>query len=142
MIAIDTNILVYAHRAGLPEHDVARRALERAANSAPGWGIALASLTEFWSVVTHPASVGRPSTVKEAVNFLDSLRQAGAEFWSPSAGFAYRLTSAAVGRNIRGPRIFDLQIALTALEAGAREMWTHDGDFASLPGLRVRDPLD
>jgi predicted nucleic acid-binding protein len=43
---------------------------------------------------------------------------------------------------IRGARIFDLQIALTAVEHGAREIWTHDQDVLSLPGLRVRDPLD
>ena len=38
-------------------------------------------------------------------------------------------------------RLFDLQIALTAVENGAREIWTHDRNFLSLPGLRVRDPL-
>jgi len=40
-----------------------------------------------------------------------------------------------------GPRIFDLQVGLTALEAGASEIWTHDTGFVGLPGLRIRDPL-
>jgi predicted nucleic acid-binding protein len=48
----------------------------------------------------------------------------------------------ATQRNVRGARVFDLHIALTAVEAGAREIWTHDSDFVSVPGLRVRDPLD
>src|ERR1700690_1385205 len=39
VIAVDTNLLVYAHRAGCPEHDAARRAIEDAANDAGGWGI-------------------------------------------------------------------------------------------------------
>jgi predicted nucleic acid-binding protein len=45
-------------------------------------------------------------------------------------------------RHIPGTPIFDLQIALTAVESGAREIWTHDRDFLTLPGLRVRNPLD
>jgi hypothetical protein len=41
----------------------------------------------------------------------------------------------------RGPRIFDLQIALTAFEGGARELWTADSKFVSVPGLPVVFPL-
>jgi hypothetical protein len=40
MIAIDTNLLIYAHRGGVPEHREARAAIEQAANSGRGWGIA------------------------------------------------------------------------------------------------------
>jgi predicted nucleic acid-binding protein len=43
--------------------------------------------------------------------------------------------------NLQGPRIFDLQIALASLEGGATEIWTHDRDFVSLPGLPAKDPL-
>jgi hypothetical protein len=143
MIAIDTNLLVYAHRAGVPQHQAARRALERAANEEAGWGIALASLAEFWALVTHPASTGRPSTPAEASRFLQSILESGeAQLWEPGPGFGDRLLAFAADRDIRGPRIFDLQIALTAVEHGAREVWTHDRNFLSVPGLRVRDPLD
>lgn len=142
LIAIDTNLLIYAHRAAVPEHGAARRALERAARDAAGWGITLASVAEFWSVVTHPAAAGRASTPREAAAFVDALADAGAQLWQPGPGFANRLLHAATQGNVRGARIFDLHIALTAVEAGAREIWTHDGDFVSVPGLRVRDPLD
>jgi uncharacterized protein len=142
VIAVDTNLLVYAHRAGTPQHRAARRAIERAANDDAGWGIALASLAEFWSVTTHPASAGRPSTPAEASAFLRSLVQSGgAQFWQPGSGFTDRLLALAVDRRVQGPRIFDLQIALTAVEHGAHVIWTHDRNFLSLPGLRVHDPL-
>ena len=49
MIAIDTNLLVYAHRSRTPEHARARKAIARAAAGDDGWGIAVASLTEFWT---------------------------------------------------------------------------------------------
>lgn len=125
----------------MPEHSAARRALERAANAAIGWGIALVSLAEFWSVVTHPASAGRASSPREAAAFVAALADGGAQLWQPGPGFADRLLDAAMEHNVRGARIFDLHIALTALEAGAREIWTHDRDFVSVPRLRVRDPL-
>ena len=142
MIAIDTSLLVYAHRAGSDEHGAARRAIERAAGAREGWGVALGSVTEFWSVVTHPRMPGRPSTPEEAAAFLDVLvREAGAAVWSPGEGFESRLVPLASRMGVRGARIFDLQIGLTALEGGAREIWTHDGGFVPVPGLRVRDPL-
>jgi len=47
----------------------------------------------------------------------------------------------ATDMKIAGGRVFDLQIALTALENGATELWSHDRGFACLPGLLLRDPL-
>jgi hypothetical protein len=38
--------------------------------------------------------------------------------------------------------VFDLQVAITAVENGATEMWTHDAGFIRIPGLRVHDPVD
>ena len=142
MIAIDSNLLIYAHRAALPEHRRARRAIERASRSPRGWGIPLPCLAEFWSVVTHPASAGGPSTAEQAKRFLEALiTEAGAGLWMPADGFWYRLTQLARDLDVQGPRIFDLQIALTAFDNGASEIWTHDRHFTAFPGIRVVDPL-
>lgn len=142
MIAVDTNLLVYAHRRATPEHKASQRALERAAADPEGWGFSIGNVLEFWSVVTHPSSKGRPSTTTEVRNFLRNLtEQAGAEMWLPTAGFDARLLDHATRLGLVGPRVFDLQIALTALDHGAREIWTHDAGFIHLPGLRVLDPL-
>lgn len=40
----------------------------------------------------------------------------------PGGGFALRLTRLADDLSVSGPRIFDLQIALAAFEAGATEL--------------------
>ena len=55
--------------------------------------------------------------------------------------FAQRLLQTATDLGVVGARIFDLQIALCALDGGATELWTHDRAFVKVPGLRVRDPL-
>ena len=56
MIAIDTNLLVFAHRMQVPEHRAARKAIEKASMVSDGWGFTLTNLLEFWSIVTHPAA--------------------------------------------------------------------------------------
>ncbi|MGA2984895.1 MAG: TA system VapC family ribonuclease toxin [Terriglobia bacterium] len=142
MVAIDTNLLVYAHRRNIPEHQTARKAIERASTDPRGWGIPLPCIAEFWCVVTHPASSGGPSPTKEARGFLHALVvTGGASVWTPGAGFWERLTQMASDMKIPGTRVYDLQIALVARENGATELWSHDRAFAVLPGLVVRDPL-
>jgi predicted nucleic acid-binding protein len=142
MIALDSNILIYAHRSGVLEHRAAMRAIEDVAGRAGGWGVAFPCIAEFWAVVTHPASSGRPSRPREAESFLDNLVAAGAKILYPRTGAMARLSKLAVRLDVRGPRIFDLQIGLTCQEAGAREIWSHDHNFIGVPGLVVNDPLD
>jgi toxin-antitoxin system PIN domain toxin len=140
MIALDTNLLVYAHRAATPEHRAARTAIERAAASG-AWGFPAPVVAEFWGVVTHPAAAGRASTPDEAQRFLAALADAGADVWSPGTGFGLRLAQMAADLELRGNRIFDLQIALCAFEGGARELWSHDARFVTIAGLRLVNPL-
>jgi len=140
MIALDTNLLVYAHRSSAPQHAAAYRAVERAASHPDGWGFSLGTVGEFWSVVTHPAAP-HPTTPERARTFLEELvRDAKAQIFMPGPGFAGRLTALASRMGVRGVRIFDLQIALSAVEAGATELWTSDRDFVPCPSLEVLQP--
>lgn len=142
MIAIDTNLLVYAHRRGTAEHEAAKKAIESASSHPRGWGIAFSCIAEFWSIVTHPSCIGGPSKPVLARNFLEVLLQSGAgQIWLPGIDFENRFLRLAEALGVAGPRVFDLQIALIAFENGAQEIWTHDQNFLSVKGLRVYDPL-
>ena len=141
MIALDTNILVYAHRAGVPEHRAAKRSIEELAGSTGGWCIPFPCVAEFWAVVTHPASTGRPSRPREARQFLENLAAAGAKILYPRSGAMERLLELAMRLDVPGGRILDLQIGLVCQDAGAREIWSHDRNFIAVPGLAVSDPL-
>jgi uncharacterized protein len=141
MIAIDTNLLVYAHRSAAPQHKKAQTAIEMALSRPDRCGIALPCVAEFWSVVTNASFWARPSTAKEASGFLQSLVESGMEVWLPGPNFDARLIQYAKEMKISGARIFDLQIALIAREAGARELWSHDRKFVSIAGLQVVNPL-
>ena len=141
MIALDTNLLIYAHRAATAEHRAARKAIEAALNTPGGCGIALPSVAEFFSIVTHPTASGGPSSPKAAADFLASLRESGVEDLRPGAAFVARLVHMAADLGVKGARIFDVQIGLCALDGGATELWTHDSGFVKIPGLLIRDPL-
>ena len=142
MIALDTNLLVYAHRAGAPEHDRARNAILAALDDSRGWGICLPTISEFWSIVTHAQMPGGPSSPKVVAHFFHYLITEGhGEIWTPGPGFGQRLMRWAASLKVSGKRIFDLQIAVIALEHGAQEIWTHDHNFASVPAVKLKDPL-
>lgn len=142
MIALDTNLLVYAHRRGAAEHGSARQAIERAASQPLGWGIPLPCVAEFWMVVTHPSCPGGASSADLASRFIASLIGSGrGQLWHPLPGFGLRLAQAGSARAVCGARIFELQIAMIAAENGATELWTHHRAFVTVPGLRVVDPL-
>lgn len=126
----------------MPEHRLARATLEHLAGTGAGWGITQPSVAEFWAIATHPSAAGRPSSAAEARAFLGGLlTEGGAQLCLPGPGFADRLLAAAARLKITGAHIFDLQIAVIALENGATEIWTHDRNFVSVPGLPVHDPL-
>lgn len=140
LIAVDTNLLLYALDARCPEHEPARNALDRA--SATGaWGFSLVSAVEFWSWSTRRQGSRSVASVEEAAAFLASLLGAGAQLFLPPPSFGWRLIRSALQHNVLGKRIFDWQIGLLALDHGAIELWTHDRGFLAPPGLRVVDPL-
>ena len=141
MIALDTNLLVYAHLLHTPEHHLAQQAIERAV-ALNRCGIAYPSLCEFWSVVTTVRPGKTASSLQQAKSFIELLIQDGPlKIWYPTIGFHQRLMEAAQRFEVHGVKIFDLQIALLVLENKATEIWSHDRNFMVLPGLRVHDPL-
>ena len=142
MIALDTNILIYAHRRQSPFHSEAKTAIEEAANSKGGCGTPITCLIEFFSIVTHPSSEGGPSSSEQAFKFINALKEsAGLSIWYPRDGYENNLFQLAQDLSISGVRIFDLQIALMAWENGATEIWTNDKNFGKIPGLRIHHPF-
>lgn len=71
MIAVGTNILVYAHREELPQHRNARTRLAELAEGNAPWAIPVFCLGEFLGVVTHPRLFDPPHTIAEACRDFD-----------------------------------------------------------------------
>lgn len=140
MIAIDTNILIFAHRQ-CEQHEEAKQVLLNAADREDGWGFSLPSIVEFWKNVTH-ASYPKPSSTKEAAAFLAFLsEELDAQVFMPILRFDHFLIHCAQELNVSGNRIFDLQIGLMAQLNGVREMWTCDRKFVHIPKLKIIHPF-
>ena len=142
MIAVDTNILVYAHRSDTEFHAAAKRTLVELAEGRAAWAVPWPCLHEFICVVTHGRIFKPPSTVDEAVGQVEAWME------SPSLVLlgepsGYWGTMAATLRTARatGPLVYDARIATVCRLHGVRELWTADHDFSRFAGLAVWNPL-
>ena len=73
MIAVDTNILVYAHREELPLHRKALARLVELAESPLPWGLPVFCIAEFLRVVTHPKLFDPPSAIEDGLEAIAGL---------------------------------------------------------------------
>ena len=142
MIAVDTNLLVYAHRRDSPFHRSAAEAVRGLAEGHAPWAVPWPCIREFFSISTHPRVYDPPSTPEQACDQVDAWLE------SPSltligAGGAHwpALRTLLCEGKVRGPLIHDAAIAAICVAHGVRELWTLDRDFSRFPALRVRNPL-
>ena len=142
MIAVDTNLLVYAHRQDSPWHGEADTLLVRLAESAQPWAIAWPCLHEFLAVVTHPRIYNPPTPALQALEQVDCwLESPSVRLLGESAGYWSRLRELIERSKIVGPMIHDARIAALCLEHGVTELWSADRDFSRFAPLKVRNPL-
>ncbi len=138
MIAVDTNVLVYAHRSGVRQHGGALAWLRHLAEGNVPWAIPVFCLGEFIRVVTHPRVLDPPSTLDQALTALRSvLASPTARVLSPGPRYPTLFEEAVREADARGNLAFDAQIAAVCRERGATRLLTLDRDFTRFPGLRV-----
>jgi toxin-antitoxin system PIN domain toxin len=142
VIAIDTNLLVFAHRADSPDHERTVAALTPVIEGRSPWAIPWACIHEFISISTHPSIYKPASTMAEAVGFLETLLTSPQlNLLAESLGYFEKLRALAFSSRVSGPRIHDARIAALCLHHGVEELWTADRDFSIFPQLRTRNPL-
>jgi uncharacterized protein len=76
MIAVDTNVLVYAHREDSPFHERARDCVDSLANGRAAWAIPWPCLHEFLSIATHPRIYDPPTPLALALDQIDAWLEA------------------------------------------------------------------
>ena len=138
MIAVDTNILVYAHREELPQHAAARARVTALAEGDAPWAIPVFCLGEFIRVVTHPRLFDPPHTVDEACAALDRvLESPSVRVLNPGDRFRTMLAGAVREGAAMGNLAFDAQVAALCRESGVSALLTEDRDFDRFPWLRT-----
>ena len=142
MIAIDTNLLVYAYREDSEFYQVATENLRPVIEGSATWALPWPCVHEFIGVVTSGRVYKPASPLPSTLAFLESL------FSSPqlhllaeSPGYFDKLRELVLAAKLSGPRIHDARIAALCLHHGVRELWSADRDFSAFPQLKVRNPL-
>ena len=142
MIAVDTNILVYAHRAGVPQHEVAVRVLRDLAGGQRPWALPFPCIGQFLRVVTHGVFRPQPTTMATALHNLDVLIASPmTQVLLPTERHVSVLRDVLVESGALGGDVYDAQIAALCLEHGVEEILTADRGFRRFSGLKVTDPF-
>lgn len=142
MVAVDTNLLVYAHRMDAPFHKAARSLIESLAEAATAWAIPWPCAHEFAAIVTNARIFKTPTPLEAALAQLRAL--AGLPqlvFLAEGEGYLPRLEQLALAARAQGGMIHDARIAAICLYHGVTELWSADRDFSRFPALRTRNPL-
>lgn len=142
MIAVDTNVLVYAHREDSPWHTAALGRLVELAEGRAAWAIPWPSLHEFLAIVTHSRIYATPTPLAAALDQMEAwLESPSLTLLAESEGYWPELRDALRDGRITGPQVHDARVAALCRLHGVRELWTADRDFGRLPGLPTRNPL-
>jgi uncharacterized protein len=142
MIAVDTNVLVYAHRAESPFHTQAFDCIKSLAEGSHPWGIAVSCLHEFLAVVTNPKVFNPASSFEQALSQVDAwlaspqaqVLHSGLQHWR----ILSELTRKA---KLQGGQFHDARIAAICIENGVSVLWSADRDFGRFKALKTVNPL-
>lgn len=141
MIAVDTNILVYAHRADSEWHQPALRHLTGLAEGNSRWAVPWPCVHEFLAIVTHPR-IYQPATPPALA--INSMR-----VWLESPlctaigeGTSYldRLQKLVVDGAVVGGMVHDARIAAICIHHAVTLLWTADRDLSRFGEIKTFNP--
>ena len=142
MRCVDANVLVYAHRADLPEHEDYRALLERLANDDEPLGVPDIALSGYVRVITNRRIFTEPTTPSNAWDSLEALIAAPATMrLRPGERHWALFRELAQDIDARGNDVPDAYLAAYAVENNATWL-SADRGFARFRRLRWRHPLD
>jgi uncharacterized protein len=141
VILPDVNVLVYAHRRDVREHDRYAEWLAALATGDERFGLATLTLSGFLRIVTSPQIFKQPTPLDRALEFVSELRSCplaveilpGPRHWDLFTRLCHQAKA-------RGKLVPDAYIAALAIEHGC-ELVTNDADFTRFKGLRWRHAL-
>jgi toxin-antitoxin system PIN domain toxin len=142
VIAVDTTVLVFAHRRDSEWHATAADRIRELAEQDKTWAVPWLCLYEFLAVVTHPEIYDPPTELPQAIAQVSAwLESPSLVLLAEGPGYEDRLISVLRESRVVGTRIHDARIAALCLYHGVEELWSADRDFTRFQSLSVRNPL-
>ncbi len=140
MILPDVNVLIYAFRKDVPQHELCRPWLEQVVAGDARFGVSPLALAAVVRITTGPRVYRRPSTLDEAFGFCqDLLDQPHCQVVEPGERHWESFRRLCIETDTRGARVTDAWFAALAIEWGC-EWITLDRDYARFPGLKWQVP--
>ena len=142
MIAVDTNLLIYAFREDSEFHKKALSILVTLAEHSAPWAIPWPCVHEFLAITTHPRIFNPPSPPELALSAIQTwLQSPSCRLLAEGPGYLDTLGDVIRSSKVQGPMIHDARIAALCLHHGVRELWSADRDFSRFPKLKMKNPL-
>jgi toxin-antitoxin system PIN domain toxin len=143
MIAVDTNVLVYAHRREAKENAAASEKLSELASGTQAWAIPWPCLYEFFSVVTN-RRIWKDAASTQAQAWQQVEQWSGSPslvLLSETQDFVEVLAGLLARPKVVGPIVHDARVAALCLAHGVETLLTRDRDFSLFPELSTENPF-
>ncbi len=141
MFAVDTNVLVYAHREDSPFHAESAKTIRRLAEGPLPWAIPYPCMHEFYSVVTNPKIYKPPSTTDQALDQLAAwMESPNLVLLGERPDHFARLSDMVRSGHVVGAKVHDARIAAICVSNGTEALVSVDRDFSRFPTLRTISP--
>ena len=142
MIAVDTTLLVYAHRVDSLWHEAALKVMTGLADGSALWAIPWPCVHEFLAIVTHPKIYRPPTPMPIAIAAVRAwMGSPTLRLLGESPDHLNRLEHLVLVAKAEGPMVHDARIAALCLSHGVRQFWSADRDFSRFPSLKIKNPL-
>ena len=140
MILVDANLLIYAHKPDMPQHDAAQKWLDTQLSGTTRVGLPWESLLAFVRLVTNPRVFEIAEPISVAWAQVEAWLTAPPT-WIPAPterhqGILARLMPMVTASNL----VPDAQLAALAIEHGLT-VQTSDAGFSRFPELRWENPI-
>ena len=137
MIAVDTNILVYALRKDATQHAAALSALTGLADGPVRWAIPDQVIGEFLRVVTDPRAPVDLGLVR-AVAWMDALlASSSVEILGSGPRHWQILKDVVIGADARGTDVHDARLVALCLEHGVDRVLSEDRNLRRFDDITV-----
>lgn len=141
MNAVDTNVLVLAHRAGDARQPAAMRLMRSLIDGDAPWAIPWPCVHEFISVMTNRSVFKKPASVADAVALIESWQHSPLRLIGEGSQHLRRLAELLSASGRTGGAVHDARIAAICIEHRVDVMYSHDRDFRDFRRLNVIDPF-
>lgn len=138
MTAVDTNVLVHAHREDMDKHSAAVEKLRTLSEGLQPWALPVFCIGEFLRVVTHPRVFTPPSTLADALSAIDGLLESPSiQILTPSSNFWSFFSNTLQEGQATGNLVFDAQIVAVCVEHGVETLISEDRGLKRFDQLTV-----